>query len=96
MRSPSRRGSEGEAFDVEVAARDSGSPDLPLHEVGQTGRAAEEDLALHEVGDELPQVVRGARALPGERARDLARVAPREPDRDGERGDRGQRGAAGS
>ena len=48
---------EGEAFDVDVTAGDSGGADVANGGVGHAGRPADVDVALGEIGDELAQVL---------------------------------------
>src|SRR5437588_7061168 len=50
--------SEGEAFDVDVAARNAGAADVALDRARHRRRAAEKDLALGDVGHELAEMVR--------------------------------------
>src|SRR5205814_5201823 len=50
--------SEGEAFDVDPAARHADAAHVALDRARHRRRAAEEDVACGDVGDELAQVVR--------------------------------------
>ena len=50
--------SECEAFGMDVATADAGAPDVSRDDVGHRRRAADVDVALGDVGDELAQVRR--------------------------------------